>query len=293
VVDCINLILFILLLRSLRVSVIWVAMYWWNPLIIKETFNSGHVDILAFPFILAALIFSIRERYSRTAAFLALATAVKLWPLLLVPVILRPVLGHPKKLLSAVGTYVISVGLLFLPIFLAEGDRFQSFRNYGGRWQLNDAFFRALVWLSQKICILLGKHPGYGQALSRIVVSVIVIILIVWLTRKRPVSQTTTLSRCLFITAAVFFLSPTGFPWYYSWILFFLVMTPRFPLLLLTALMPIYYTRYYFDARQLAWAFDEYLVWIQYVPVWYIMLREWILKRLYQTTGVRFNLPLR
>jgi hypothetical protein len=41
-----------------------VLVYWWNPLLVKETFNSGHLDVIAFPFVLEALLLNLRKKIS-------------------------------------------------------------------------------------------------------------------------------------------------------------------------------------------------------------------------------------
>jgi hypothetical protein len=73
--------------------------------------------------------------------------------------------------------------------------------------------------------------------------------------------------RFLLPTAVMFFLSPAQFPWYFLWLLPFLALRASFPLLLLTALLPIYYLRFYFEARQATDFFDYWIVWLQYLPV--------------------------
>jgi len=39
-------------------------------------------------------------------------------------------------------------------------------------------------------------------------------------------------------------------------------------------LMPIYYLRFYFDARNQTELFDQYIVWLQYLPVYVLLLRD-------------------
>ena len=80
--------------------------------------------------------------------------------------------------------------------------------------------------------------------------------------------------KCLWIVAALFLLSPTEFPWYYVWVMPFLAIRPRWSLLLLAVLLPIYYLRFYYSARGEAGFFDNVLVWVEYVPVWALLIWE-------------------
>jgi hypothetical protein len=44
------------ILRRSNLPLIGLVIYWWNPLLIKEIYNSGHMDVVIFPFILGALM---------------------------------------------------------------------------------------------------------------------------------------------------------------------------------------------------------------------------------------------
>ena len=101
--------------------------------------------------------------------------------------------------------------------------------------------------------------------------------MIIWLgylmLRKQEQSKDF-VNHCLWAVTGLFFLSPTQFPWYALWLLPFLTIRPRFSLLLLTATMPLYYLRYYFEARNMTVFFDFGIVWLEYLPVWILLLRE-------------------
>ena len=72
----------------------------------------------------------------------------------------------------------------------------------------------------------------------------------------------------------VFLLSPAQFPWYYTWLVPFLVVVPSPALLLLTALLPLYYLRFYLDIRDQSRLFDYGIVWVEFLPVWLLLARE-------------------
>ncbi|HWQ34981.1 MAG TPA: hypothetical protein VNQ79_19205 [Blastocatellia bacterium] len=55
-----------------------------------------------------------------------------------------------------------------------------------------------------------------------------------------------------------------------------LALRPRWSLLWLTALLPLYYLRFYFSARSRVAVFDHGIVWLEYVPVWWLLAREWL-----------------
>jgi hypothetical protein len=79
----------------------------------------------------------------------------------------------------------------------------------------------------------------------------------------------------LVLVAALFLLSPTQFPWYFTWIAPPLVLAPSRALLLLTFTLPLYYLKFYLDARGQVQLFHHGIVWLEYIPVWLLLLWDW------------------
>ena len=96
----------------------------------------------------------------------------------------------------------------------------------------------------------------------------------VWST-KRAGSHQEICDRVVLILGAAFMLSPTQFPWYYLWIVPFLTLSPRPSMLILTLMLPIYYLKFYFSARDNVLMFHNGIVWLEYAPVFVIALWEW------------------
>ena len=67
--------LLILLLRDLGRSPLWSALYWWNPIAIKEIVNSAHMEAVVLPLLLLALVLAARRRTLMATLGLALAAA--------------------------------------------------------------------------------------------------------------------------------------------------------------------------------------------------------------------------
>jgi len=104
----------------------------------------------------------------------------------------------------------------------------------------------------------------------------VILLLVVLLVIKRPAQQSEEYyQKALIITAALFILSPTQFPWYALWFLPFLAVRPSWPLLLYTVLLPLYYLRFYFDLIGHVGLFDYGVVWFQHVPVWILLIVKW------------------
>jgi len=279
VFDVAALVLLAAVLRLLRLPLWCLAIYWWNPLLIKECYNTGHMDILAAPLVVGALLLAIRRRTLPATALLAVATGVKLWPVLLLPLFLRPELRNPKRLLPALALYAAAVAVLFLPVFGASLDASSGFAAYGQGWEMNDALFMLFSLAARGMLGLTGAGMGHAALLARALTVGALSAWVFWLCRQPATDGRDLCRRCLWVVAVAFLLSPTQFPWYFFWVLPFLAIEPRASLLLLTALLPLYYLRFHFKALDSVNTFDYGVVWAEYAPVWALLVWEGIAGR--------------
>lgn len=274
-VDLLTLYLLFIALRTLNLSSMGLVVYWWNPLLIKELYNSCHMDVIIFPFIVGALLLSIRCRYVLASGALGIAVGTKFWPIVLVPVVLRPVVRDPKRLASAVAVFGCLSLAMFLPLYLTGLDFGSGFRAYGSQREMNDALFMVFLWPVEFIIRAFSLDVGYAQLATRGLVSGLLLAWTFWLIRRHDEAPLEIARRFLFVIAALFLLSPTQFPWYYLWMLPFLAIHPRVSLLLLTVLLPLYYMRFYVAARGMVAVHDSGIVWLEFVPVWCLLIWEW------------------
>ncbi|MFN8006786.1 MAG: glycosyltransferase family 87 protein [Terriglobia bacterium] len=267
------------LLRGLGLPVLGIVVYWWNPLLIKEVFNSGHMDVIVLPFVVGAAFLAIRGNSVWAVACLALATATKLWPIVLLPVILSSTSNTSRKFIVALLVFLLLGGLLYLPVCLAGLDTSSGFWAYGTRWEMNDALFMSVLWIVQTVVKMTGVATAAGEFVTRILFGGILVLFVGWLFRRRSADVMELCRRLLLVVAALFLMSPAQFPWYYIWLLPFLTLFPRRSLLLLTPLLSLYYLRFYFSARDQVELFDYRVVWLEFVPVWILMVHEWRVHR--------------
>lgn len=271
--DAGTLTLLLLLLRQLKLPSLWAAIYWWNPLLIQQSVNAAHMDVLALPFVLGALLLTLRARPVWGIALMSAAAGVKLWPLILLPFLFRPLLSTPRRLACAVAVAAAILALLTWPAARGVPGSGSGFAAYAERWEMNDALFMAPLY---GIRVALGwfGSPDRAQAVARILTLGLLAVWVAWLAR-RPITAAADLAeRMLLAVAGLFLLSPTQFPWYGLWLLPLLVLSPRPSLLLLMVLLSLYHLRYYFNARDSVAVFDNGLVWLEYVPVWALLLWE-------------------
>ena len=103
------------LLRDRR----WVALYALAPLPVLEAVQNAHVDALAVLLTLGAVTLVERRKPTAAAAVLALAALVKIYPALLLPVLLR---GR-SQLVRGIGAFVTVCLAAYLPHVLAVGSK--------------------------------------------------------------------------------------------------------------------------------------------------------------------------
>ncbi|MCH8204107.1 MAG: DUF2029 domain-containing protein [Candidatus Hydrogenedentes bacterium] len=265
-----------LLLRALGKPLHLLAIYWWNPVLIKEAFNSAHMDLVVLPFALLALLFALRNRPVRSASLLAIAVGAKIWPFLLVPLLCRTITASRTRCTAAAAAFGILLVFLALPLLTSVvlGEK-SGLLAYGERWEMNDALFMVFAKGSEIAFNLFGPGEGNADLMARIAVFLALMAwTAVWSMKPRG-SQQEVCDRIVLILGAAFMLSPTQFPWYYLWIVPFLALSPRPSMLILTLMLPIYYLKFYFSARDNVLLFHNGIVWLEYAPVFVIALWEW------------------
>jgi alpha-1,6-mannosyltransferase len=257
-------------------SPLWVALYWWNPLVVKEMINSTHMEAILMPLVLAAILLAARRRPLLATGTLGLAIGAKLWPVLLAPLILRPLLARPKVLITALLLLTLMIGAWALPPWLGEIDETSGFVAFANRWQTNSASFLVVSKLAATAMQVLQLSTEQSGLAARAALGLGVAGAAIW-TAWQPWTDAAHLMRkACFVTAVLFLLSPAQFPWYATWLIPFLVFCPVLPLLALSALLPIYYVSFHYLAREQYDTFRYGLVWLIWLPVWAgLAIEQW------------------
>ena len=268
-VDILALILLIAVLKGFVQSPLWAGIYWWNPLAISETINAAHMDVLLVPALLAVIFFLQRNRSVPATLMLAIATAIKLWPALLIAPFLRAIsnasLTTKVKLLAIFSTLTF---VLLLPQLLAAIQESGSgVRVYSDSWQTNAMLFN---WLLQGLYAL--PFSMDVERIARLLVAIAVASLALFPLTKQSSAASQFVNHSLWVIAALLLLSPTGYPWYTLWILPFLAIRPNLALLLLTLTLPLYDLRYYLAAIDKEAEFSALVITLQFLPTCLLLL---------------------
>ena len=215
---------------------LWVGLYALNPLLIFSAFNAAHMDILLAP-ALTATVIAMRKNPFIAAITLSAAAAVKIWPLLLAPIIFRP-WRRDLKIYFSCALIVGGLTLILLWPMLSTLGGNSGLAAYSTGWQRSSFLFPLL----EKGLTGIYAQPGN---LARIIIALILIGLSVWRGLISPIGELSKRpAELMLITLALYLLSPTGFPWYLIWVLIFIPFFPSYGLAALCVLTPLYYVRF-------------------------------------------------
>jgi len=215
-------IVFVLLdvLRCTRQGEHWVLAYAWHPLLSTEVAGSGHVDIVGVLLLLVSVAALVRRWRALAAVAFGLAVAVKLLPVVLLPLYWKRVRVRDGVLAAVV------VGLLYIP-FLDHGHiPFGSLGTYVQRFRFNDPVFATL------------ERVTTPQAVAGFAV-LIGFLTAIWMRRGYAEWSSDAFAWPM---AASLLCAPVVYPWYMLWLLPFLRSASTLPILIWTlSIIPTYY----------------------------------------------------
>jgi hypothetical protein len=210
----------------------------------------------------------------------------------LLPIFIRPLYPSFKKVVFAI-FFSISVCLIvFYPVYISGINNSLGLLVYFKQWEYNDTLFKIILFFSNMILTTLNITLISDQFLARLFIALLLSLWVLYLLNQKTGDLNNIISQSTLIVAALLLLSPTQFPWYYTWLIPFLVLKPIRPLLLITFLFPIYYARFYYFSIGQVELFDDFIVWLQFLPVWVFIIYEWLLNQynLHETRdGTKFE----
>lgn len=281
VCDLATLALLLVLLTSTGRSPLWAALYWWNPIVVKELFNSAHMDGLLGPVVIGALLLAQRHPFVATSA-IGIAFGIKFWPALLLPLVWRPLLADPRTLAKAALVFAPFAVAALAPQVLTGLDQGAGAVAYAASWSRNSALYPALeatnVWL-----LAAATTPTFANAHAALATRGLIAVALAAIVAAlaiRPIASREDLTRRATIAiGALLVLMPAQYPWYSVWLAPLLVLHPIRGFLLLPATLPLYELYFHYAAREQAGTFTGVVVWLIWLPVWAVLLADWVRAR--------------
>jgi len=219
-----------------------LLLYYWNPLVIVESFGSGHVDLAIAAFLLAALALSDGCRRAAAGVLLGLSIGVKYVSGLLLPYwLLRRRFRLPLVSLAV-------LALSFAPFVGAGSSLWSSLAVYSRRWEFNGLFYPLLIKI--------GVSGDAARAVLAVALAGAVLAISL---RARSAS-----GAALAGFTALALLSPTLYPWYLVPMAALLPLHPDAGLLVFTGLVPLSYAVLPDYAARGVWRLPAWVPWVEY-----------------------------
>jgi hypothetical protein len=190
------------LLGALGLPLSRAAVYAWNPLVLVEIWGSAHLDAVVVAAVSTAAWAEARGRHATAGALLGLATAVKLYPGALFPLLLQR--GGAPAALAFGGALLAG----YLPVLASGLPALGSLPRYLAEEHFNPGLLRSLVdtpWLSVAALAALTLWAAARR-------------------RAEPLAL-----RAMPVVAGSVVLAPNIFPWYAVWLVPFLAIAPSPP----------------------------------------------------------------
>jgi alpha-1,6-mannosyltransferase len=204
--------LLVLLLRALGQPPQRVLIYLWSPLVIFEIAHSAHVDGLILPFLVGAWLMRVRGRDGWTGALLGAATALKLYPIVLLPALWRPrnEAGRRRPTWLMLLTCAAVIALAYAPYLLQgalSAGYLPAYFDETGNMSLAFPIIEITRWLG-------GQPERVANGVLAAVMLVISLILMI----RPAVNAKQALQRCLWPIGAFLVLTQLLHPWYVLWL---------------------------------------------------------------------------
>ena len=230
------------ILNSSQQGAHWILAYAWNPLLAIEVAGSGHIDIVGVLLLLISVA-ALGRRW-RTVAALAfgLAVAVKLLPIVLLPLYWKRVRMRDAALAAVV------VGLLYVP-FLNHGRiPIGSLGTYVQSFRFNDPVFATL-------------EQAAAPQLVAGVAALVGFLVAIWMRRKAPAWSADAFAWPM---AASLLCAPVVYPWYLLWLLPFVRSASTLPIIIWTvSIIPTYYV-WHLRALGRPWLVPGWIMLLEY-----------------------------
>ncbi len=226
-VGCIIILYGLIKKRGLPVG--WLLIYLWNPLLLKEAFNSAHIDVWVMFTLL--LFYYLLMHHQRILALLALASAtlIKLVPgVLLIPWLLSLSSQSEKiKLGVLFGSVLLAAFLIFFPAtpFMSLLLFFSHIEGKGILFQGLSAFF----------------SPENARMIITVVGGLFMLQFVLFSRTYRLSDDQPLFMRTLEILLLAFIFSTMGFPWYLLIVVPFLTLQWKPYLMVFIAMSHITY----------------------------------------------------
>ena len=277
--DCAVAALALALLRTATLPAALVLVWAWNPLVIWEFANAGHIDAAAIAFSAAAMLAAVRLRPALAGGLLAIAIMMKLIPAAIGPALWRmPLLRRTSWRLPAAALATIALGyaayasvglrvLGYLPGYASE----EGLDNGGG-------------FLPLRLLAIAGPVPAWSGPAYIALALAILATLALWVVRRplpaaAPARAKLIARDALILAGATLALLSPHYPWYLTLLILPAILCPAWSALWPSLAGPLLY----FDHGRDEWLWPA----IVFLPCLPLLALDLSSLSLWERTGVR------
>ncbi len=263
-----------------------IFIFIYNPLLIIETYQSAHLEIIGVFFFWLAIYEFYKKHDWRSVFFYTLSILTKFLPLFSGIVLFWN--KTSRKILLMLGITLV----LLLPFSLSESIPLPGLFSYLNRWEFNGASFQLIDSLFKMIHLpeykwmtldLSGHsetfHVGTGYYYKIIAAIFFIILVFAQLNKLQATARFRTISflqTSFVFTGAILLLTPTLYPWYIIWILPFLVFIPNISWLLFSFLIQFsYFILKSYNVSGI-WEESVWILLLEYVPFYLLLIFEYL-----------------
>ena len=283
--DLLTILALVLVLARAGLEPARVVVFAWNPLLIFEAAHSGHIESVFIAFLALAFLAWSHRKPSLTGICLGLATMVKFYPALLLPVFLVANNGAkddhgeamlwrrlPAGLLTRFNlvlcaAFVLMIALCYTPYLsvgagvlgsLGSEFRTEGFVEKGGRYFLLALSRKAFPFSTTAFLILAALLlAGCG---------------VWWLLRQKK-NEIDVARGALALIGSYLLITSPRYPWHYAWLIPYLCFVPRVGWIYLSGATVLLYLLWYTPLE-----YPDVPLWLGaavYIPAIAFLVLEW------------------
>ena len=289
IVEMISVLFMVKLIDYFSMNRLRLAIYYLNPLVIIETYSSGHFEVIGICFLIIALYYFYQNKSFKFLTATIMAILVKFIPF----IIILPFLKNKfwNKVLTIVGVVII-----VLLIFSLDGAMpIAGIISYTNRWEFNGALYKAFTsiinflgvvdkeWISLtysgRVETIYITSAFYYKIMAFIAMLVILVDQMKKLKMTASFRGINYFQASFFVCATLLLLSPTLYPWYLIWLIPFLIFLPNWSWLFFTMLIQLsYYVLQNYHTNGV-WEESNVILFLQYFPFYGLLIFEYLDKR--------------
>jgi hypothetical protein len=257
--DVLTMALLLSLLKSYKLPLTRFIVYGWNPLVIVEIANSGHLEGFVVFLVVLALYFHCSTKKNAGVLSLAGATATKIYPALLLPCLINR--GARVKRMSI---FFLALLLLYVP-YVAAGKKVLGFLPTYFKSPY-ESFNLGLKYF------LMHIFPDVDYLhLTKIFAGILLIALLIVLYLPKGKEKIIKYSFIL-ITLQLLLMPAALHPWYVVWLIPLLAFYPSPAWLIFSGTVVLSYLKYVSTTG----AMPTWILCVEYLPLFALLLLEYL-----------------